>query len=318
MLKNEKDNKKKLSKKDINKNCNEPKSYNSSSEIIRIKLKRKSDIFTDKAYEKKFTLQKVYQKKNTLKKSLTLRKNKNKNNNKETAELIYNYNNDELNSMNYEDAIIYDKRTYFQYYISLIKQKHLIIFTFFNKNDYNLFSIKLTLFIFSFSLYFTVNALFCDDNTMNKIYQNHGDLKLYFYTLHIIYSTLISSFITLILKTLALSSKNILKIKNIQEKKTALMESIKLNKLLNIKFNIFYIISFLLLIFFWYFISAFCAVYNNTQKILFQNTFSSFILSLVYPFGLNLIPGLFRIPALKAKSKNKKCMYILSKLLSYI
>ena len=318
MLKNEKDNKKNLSKKDINKNCNEPKSFNSSKDIIRIKLKRKSDIFTGKVYEKKYTLQKVYQKKNTLKKSLTLRKNKNKNNNKETTELIYKYNNDELNSMNYEDAIVYDKRTYFQYYISLIKQKHLIIFTFFNKNDYNLFSIKLTLFIFSFSLYFTVNALFCDDNTMNKIYQNHGQLKLYFYTLHIIYSTLISSFITLILKALALSSKNILKIKNIQEKKTALLESIKLNKLLNIKFNIFYIISFLLLIFFWYFISAFCAVYNNSQKILFQNTFSSFVLSLVYPFGLNLIPGLFRIPALKAKSKNKKCMYILSKLLSYI
>ena len=315
-LKIDKDINQDLSKKDINKKY---KSFNSSRDIMKIKFKRKSDIFDHKV-EKKYTLQKVYQKKNTLKKSLTLRKSKIKNNNniKETTELICKYTNDELNSMNYEDAIVYDKRTYFQYYISLIKQKHLIIFTFFNKNDYNLFSIKLTLFIFSLSLYFAVNALFCDDKTMNKIYQNRGHLKLYFYTLHIIYSTLISSFITLILKTLALSSKNILKIKNIQEKKTALRESIKLNKLLSIKFNIFYIISFLLLIFFWYFISAFCAVYNNTQKILFQNTFTSFALSLIYPFGLNLIPGLFRIPALKAKSKNKKCMYILSKLLSYI
>jgi hypothetical protein len=314
-IKNDKDNKKSLSKKDINKKI---QSFNSSRDMITLKVKRKSDILNDKLYKKNYTLQKVYQKNNTLKKSLTLRKSKNKNNNKETTELIYKYNNYELNSMNYEDAIVYDKRTYFQYYISLIKQKHLIIFTFFNKNDYNLFSIKLTLFIFSFSLYFTVNALFCDDNTMNKIYQNHGDLKLYFYTLHIIYSTLISSFITLILRKLALSSKNMLKIKNIQGKKEALIESVKLIKLLNIKFNVFYIISLLLLIFFWYFISAFCAVYNNTQKILFQNTFSSFVLSLIYPFGLNLIPGLLRIPALKAKSKNKKCMYILSNLLSYI
>jgi len=320
MLKNEKYNKKSLfkkSKKDINKK-NEPKIYNSSREIIRIKLKRKSDIIAENTYEKKHTLQKVYEKKNSLKKSLSLGKNKNKNINKEITLQIYKYNNDELDSMKYEDAIEYDKRTYFQYYMSLIKQKHLIIFTFFNKNDYNLFTIKLTLFIFSFSLYFTVNALFFDDNTMNKIYQNQGHLKYYFYTLHIIYSTFISSFITLFLKTLALSNKNMLKIKNIQGKKTALMESVKLIKLLNIKFNIFYIISFLLLIFFWYFISAFCAVYNNTQKLLFQNTFSSFALSLIYPFGLNLIPGLFRIPALKAKSKNKKCMYILSKLLSYI
>ena len=321
MHKNEKDNKKTLfrkSKKDSNKKSNEPKIYNSSREIIRIKLKRKSAIFNDKAYEKKHTLQKAYEKKNTLKKSLSLSKNKDKNINKEINGKIYKYCNDELDSMKYEDAIEYDKRTYFQYYMSLIKQKHLIIFTFFNKNDYNLFTIKLTLFIFSFSLYFTVNALFFDDNTMNKIYQNQGHLKYFFYTLHIIYSTLISSFITLILRKLALSSKNMLKIKNIQGKKEALIESVKLIKLLNIKFNVFYIISLLLLIFFWYFISAFCAVYNNTQKILFQNTFSSFVLSLIYPFGLNLIPGLFRIPALKAKSKNKKCMYILSNLLSYI
>ena len=322
MLKNEKDNKKSLFKqfkKDINKKSNDPKTNNSSREIIRIKLKRKSEIITDKVYEKKYTLQKVYEKKNTLKKSLSLSKNKDKNNiNKEFNQQIYNFNNDELDSMRYEEAIEFDKRTYLQYYVSLIKQKHLIIFTFFNKNDYNLFTIKLTLFIFSFSLYFTVNALFFDDNTMNKIYQNQGHLKIYFYTLHIIYSTLISSFITLILKTLALSSKNMLKIKNIQGKKAALKESVKLIKLLNIKFNVFYIISFLLLIFFWYFISAFCAVYNKTQKILFQNTFSSFVLSLIYPFGLYLIPGLFRIPALKAKSKNKKFMYILSRLLSYI
>jgi hypothetical protein len=185
-----------------------------------------------------------------LKKSLSLSKNKDKNINKEINGKIYKYSNDELDSMKYEDAIEYDKRTYFQYYMSLIKQKHLIIFTFFNKNDYNLFTIKLTLFIFSFSLYFTVNALFFDDNTMNKIYQNQGHLKYFFYTLHIIYSTLISSFITLILRKLALSSKNMLKIKNIQGKKEALIESVKLIKLLNIKFNVFYIISLLLLIFF--------------------------------------------------------------------
>ena len=33
---------------------------------------------------------------------------------------------------------------------------------------------------------------------------------------------------------------------------------------------------------------------------------------MIYPFGLNLIPGFFRIPALKAKNKDKKYLYILS------
>ncbi len=48
----------------------------------------------------------------------------------------------------------------------------------------------------------------------------------------------------------------------------------------------------------------FCAVYANTQTHLLKDTFSSFGLSLVYPFGINLIPGLFRIYALRDPKKN--------------
>ena len=48
-----------------------------------------------------------------------------------------NFNIQELNTLEYEMAIIYDKRTYFQYYWSLLKKKHLILFTFLPENDYN-------------------------------------------------------------------------------------------------------------------------------------------------------------------------------------
>ena len=43
----------------------------------------------------------------------------------------------ELNDLEYKDAIRIDKRTYFQYYLSLLKEKHLFIFSFITKNDYN-------------------------------------------------------------------------------------------------------------------------------------------------------------------------------------
>jgi len=66
------------------------------------------------------------------------------------------------------------------------------------------------------------------------------------------------------------------------------------------------------MIFFWYFISCFGAVYKNTQTTLIKDTLISFALSMVYPFDLNLFPGFFRIPALRAKDKNTKELYILS------
>ena len=284
---------------------------NSSKEIFNSKNKSSTFSVSDKIF-------KFNNKMSTLKNDIANHKSKNKNKVKKINSLLYKFSNDELNSLKYEDAIEFDKRTYIEYYMSLIRQKQLIIFSFFNKNDYNLFSIKLSLFLFSFSLYFTVNTLFFTDETMHKIYENQGLLEYYFYLLHIIYSTFISAFITLILKTLALSNKNMLKIKRIKDKRNALMESVKLIKTLNVRFSIYYIISFILLIFFWYFISAFCAVYKNTQIILFENTLSSFALSLLYPFGLYLLPGMFRIPALRAKSKDKKCLYVFSNLLSYI
>ncbi len=72
------------------------------------------------------------------------------------------------------------------------------------------------------------------------------------------------------------------------------------------------------MLFFWYFISSFCAVYTNTQIILLENTTISFGLSMIYPFGYVLLPGIFRIPALKAKNHDQKCIYKLSKLIALI
>ena len=231
---------------------------------------------------------------------------------------IYHYNDIELNSLTYQKAILYDKRAYSQYYCSLIRQKHLIIFTFISKIDYNLFIIKLSLFIFSFSLYFAVNTFFFNDNIIHKLYKTPGKIQFIYSILNIIYSTLISSTITLILKLLALSNKSILKLKIMKNKNKALKESSNIFKEFNIKFHIYFIVSFILLIFFWYFISAFCAVYNNSQISLIQNTICSFLVSLFYPFAINLIPGIFRISALRAKKKDKKCLYSFSNLISLI
>ena len=85
-----------------------------------------------------------------------------------------------------------------------------------------------------------------------------------------------------------------------------------------IKFNLYFFISFLFILFFWYYVSTFCAVYKNTQIILIENTLSSFFLTLIYPFVLNLLPGIFRIPALKAVKKDKAGLYKIGNIISLI
>ena len=229
-----------------------------------------------------------------------------------------NLNDQELNTLDYIIAIKLDKRSYFQYYWSLLKKKQLILFVIIPANDYNLFSLKLALFLLSFSLYFTINGFFFSDETMHKIHEDNGAFDIIYQIPQILYSSLISSIINMILKTLSLSEKNILAIKQEKDIKFAINKSKKIENYITIKFILFFLLSNILLLFFWYFISCFCAVYINTQIILIEDTLISFGLSMMYPFGLNLLPGMLRIPALRAKKKDKKYLYQISGLVALI
>jgi len=75
-----------------------------------------------------------------------------------------------LNSLDYEEALKIDHRSYCQYYYHLLKYNHPISFSFASYNDYNIQIIKKFLFFFSFSLDLTINALFFTDETIHKIY----------------------------------------------------------------------------------------------------------------------------------------------------
>ena len=93
------------------------------------------------------------------------------------SKAIMDYDDEEKNSLSYKLALKFDKRSYCEYYISLLKTKHIFIFAFFHSKDYNIRIIKIDLFFLNFSIYFTVNALFFNDNTMHKIYEDQGSFN---------------------------------------------------------------------------------------------------------------------------------------------
>ena len=230
-----------------------------------------------------------------------------------------NYNDEELNNLSYEFALLFDNRKYCQYYLSLLKTKHLLIFTFFNNNDYNLKIIKIDLFLFNFSLFYVINALFFNDDTMHKIYINNGDFGFISQLPQIIYSFLISSLFNFILEMLALTEEVIIQIKkiisfNIQFNKRIL----DLSNKIKIKIFLYFIISTIFLMFFWYYLSMFCAIYPNTQIHLVKDTLLSFVVSFIEPLGLFLIPGLLRLLSLSKKNNNRGILYKLSQILQKI
>jgi len=117
---------------------------------------------------------------------------------------------------------------------------------------------------------------------------------------------------------LILTDKDILEVK-LQSKKD-LAYNMKKQKLkyMKIKFALFFVLNFILLVLFWYYLTCFNAVYQNTQIYLIENTFISFGLSLFYPFIINIIPTIIRNYSIHSKNKNKRCFYKVSQYIQVI
>ena len=228
------------------------------------------------------------------------------------------YNDDELNDLPYDEAKKYDHRTYCLYYVSLLKTNHEIIFTFFYNLDYNSKIIKIDLFIIGFALFFAMNALFFNDETMHKIYEEQGTFNLISQLPQMIYSSLISGFFKFLLTKLALSEGLILDFKSYRNTEGLDKMETSIKKKIKIKFVFYSIMSTIILLFFWYYISMFCAIYVNTQKHLIKDTFISYGISFITPFFIYLIPGFFRISALSKRKAQRKYLYNSSKFVQNI
>ena len=222
-----------------------------------------------------------------------------------------NYIDEEINGLPYIIAVKFDKRTYCQYYGSLIKTQHNLICVLFNNADYNSGIVKIDLFLVGFVIEYTVNALFYNDDTMHEIYESKGEFDLETQLPIIVYSTIISYILNSPLNYLALTNDPIIDFKQ-GSIKNIMKRAKKLVNILNFKFVVYFIVSTLFLLFFWYYISMFGAIYKNTQLHLLKDILLSFLLSLFSPFVTYLFPGVVRIPALIYR---KQCLYKVSQFL---
>ena len=150
---------------------------------------------------------------------------------------------------------------------------------------------------------------------MNEIYVDKGGYDFETQIPITVYSFLISWIFNFPLSFLALSNDNINSFNKSRVKKGIIKRGNKLIFFLECKFFLYFTLSFMFLLFFWYYISMFGIIYKNTQYHLLKDTLISLGISLIYQFVIYLLPGFFRIPFLSNPKKRRKCMYSFSKLL---
>ena len=156
---------------------------------------------------------------------------------------------------------------------------------------------------------------------MHKLYEDEGKFNFIYQLPQILYSSLISIVLNTLLKILALSEEEIINLKKMKRRKNKgdiEKKEVEIKDKMKIKFIAYFIVSTIFLFFFWYYLSMFCSIYRNTQIHLISDTLISFGLSFIYPLGIYLLPGLFRIPALSNKKNKRKYLYQISNMLQLL
>ena len=216
--------------------------------------------------------------------------------------------------INYYVAINLDKRSCIKIFWSFLVNTQIILGIYFTSNYLNLFVIKFSFLLIKFQINFFCNALFYTDKYISDTYYNNGKFDIFSGILKSIYSFLVTLVITCLLSILINSKSEIV---NTIRNRTYKMEYLrqvnsKLKKLRN-KLIVYYIILIVLGTGFLYYVSAFCAVYRNTQKYWLIGCLETFIMDFLCLFGICLFLSLFRYISLQRRIK---CLYNLSRLIN--
>ena len=227
-----------------------------------------------------------------------------------------------LDNYQYDTAIKYEKRNFFRiFYICMLAKDNIINLICF-KNPLNLRILKLCLFIFVFSSDLAFTTIFYSNDNISDKYHYEGDNIYYFTIINNMVQSLSSSIVSLVLVDIfqyLIDSRG--KYEDIfREEEKKMRENRKykvdrktkieiLKKINNIsiklkyKIIIFFTCEFSIMIFFYYFVTAFCEVYKKTQISWILDFLVSFLLSFLAEIFCSWLLAIFYILSIRYKLK---------------
>ena len=229
-----------------------------------------------------------------------------------------------LNNYTYKEAIEYDMRSICAIFYIFLLSKQAAFHAFLYRSPLESFPIRVCLLIFIISSDLALNAVFYLDDKISKKYKYAKNLFLFTFNNNltiILISTLIGFVIMTLFTNLSNSTNNIRNIflaeevKLKQDKKYKVSEKRKkeileeIEKILNrhkIKVIVLMTIEILLMLFFWYYVTAFCHVYSSTQLSWLLDSFLSILSRFIFELLISLgFAKLYRI----AVESNVECIY---------
>ena len=210
--------------------------------------------------------------------------------------------------MDYDDAIREDKRTYCQYFLDKIKKEQIILSTFLKQEILKPIPLKIVLLLLNIDLYLFINALFFNENYISDLLNFKKDTfgsfinRLYD---RIVIITITGVIINYVVEFFFIEDKKIRGIFKREKENIIILkyEIVQIIKNIYIRYNIFNIISCLIMLFSLYYIFCFNNVYPCIKDEWLKSSFIIISIMQILPMFLGFIDTSIRFISFKFKSE---------------
>ena len=222
---------------------------------------------------------------------------------------IEEYLSTDLDDMDFDDAIKRDQRKFSTYLYDKLKSSQIILNTFYNEEPLRPKPIKILLFILDIDLYFLVNGLFFNEEYISEIY--HLEEEETFFSFiprcwnRFLYATLVGGTVNYVIDCFFIDEKKIKGIFKREKENTLFLkyETISIIKELNKRYSCFIILSFVVTIFTWYYVSCFNYVYKYSRNEWIKSTIVIIIVMQLISVLTCLLESIIRFLGFKLKSE---------------
>jgi len=215
----------------------------------------------------------------------------------------------DLDEMDYDDAIKYDKRPFCLYFWERIKDRQIIINIFLGNELLRPITMKILLLVLYIELYFVVNGLFYSETYISDLYYSTEEENFFsFFTRSIdrfFYTTIVGVIVRYVIGFIFTEERKIRKTflrekDNFVKLKYAIFKIIK-----NIKtrFIIFIILCFVVSILSWYYVNCFNNVYPGVKIEWIKSSIVIIIIFQLLPVVFAFLEAILRGISFKCKSE---------------
>ena len=226
-------------------------------------------------------------------------------------EELINPTEDQIESFPYDKAVKYDKRNFGKTYVYSIFHKQSILNACFIYTNSKLTTVKFATIFIVFSLNSGWNCFFFSQSMQLRRYK--GDTSIWIRIPKVIlacFSTIVCCFFINLISDYSKNLKNLIEKGNFNKEKID-----NFIKIVKCKLISFFSLVWFFSLFFWYFCSAYCAVYPKFGKAWLIDSLQSMFLTQTSPFVFSLLYVCLRVIGIKC---HLKVFYTIGKFLDYI